>query len=324
MYVAPPAPKPAPRLPLVPPKFNPPNLSVPRPRKKSRGVKPSPEDAIRRDPRVITLCNELSRGAGVVAATVAWDAVRAELAAGGAPPGTPGSARRGGTPPPAAAGVATPRSAGATPRRGAASPGAAAAAAARSPATPSPRSAAAAASAAAAEAEPEMSEEQAAAYAVTLPERAAAVAAFQPSSLQDVSDFVSDVRAQGGDAPRSGCAFLGAVDGPMGPGLCPGAAAPPCRWRAQAPACISPHLTQRSSHPPASPPPVRRHAGAGFPTARWRCMAEAAAAFDALLDGCDRLSKWECAPGVSARGAACCEGPTGHSPSRAGAAVPPA
>lgn len=295
VYVAPPAPKATPRLPLVPPKFNPPNLSVPRPRKKSRGVKPSPEDAIRRDPRVITLFNELSRGTGVVAATVAWEAVRAELAAGGAPPG---SARRGGTPTPGAtprSASATPRSGGLTPRRSTVSP--AAAAAVRSPTTPSPRAASAAA---AAEPEPEMSEEQAAAYAVTLPDRTAAVLAFQPSSLQDVSDFVSDVKAQGGDAPRSGCARLSVAPS------CSAVAS--CEWSTgPVPACAALPwcpLPPALAHPPTTiHSPHRRHAAAGFPSARWRVMAEAAAVFDALLDACDRLTKWECPPGVSAKAA---------------------
>lgn len=196
-----PAPKPSPRPAPAPPKFNAPNLSAPRPRKKSRGVKPSAEDAIKRDPRVIALYNELSRGASVVASTVAWEAQRAELAAaaGGSPPprgGTPGSARRG-TP-------TRPASAAGTPRRpGSASP---------APATPSPRPAAGAApgasppaaSPAAAAAERELTEDEAAAYLPTLPARGAAVAAFEPRSLQEVSDFVADVKAQGGDAPRSG------------------------------------------------------------------------------------------------------------------------
>ncbi len=241
-----PAPKVSPRPAPAPPKFNVPNLSAPRPRKKSRGVKPSAEDAIKRDPRVIALFNELSRRASVVASTVAWEAQRAQLAAaaGGSPPprsGTLGSARRG-TP-------TRPGSAAGTPRRpGSASP---------APATPSPRPAAgvppsASPAATAGEAaERELTEEEAAAYLPTLPARGAAVAAFEPRSLQEVSDFVADVKAQGGDAPRSG------------------------------------------------------HAAVGFPGARWRLLADAAAVFDQLLDMCDTLTKWECRPQVGAAAAGC-------------------
>ena len=86
MYVPPPAPEHH-RSPIVAPKFNPPNLSVPRPRFKSRGVKPAPEDAIRRDPRAITLFNELAQGRGVVVTTIAWEATRrGEVRAGSATP----------------------------------------------------------------------------------------------------------------------------------------------------------------------------------------------------------------------------------------------
>ena len=101
------------------------------------------------------------------------------------------------------ASAALPRISTATRRPGSASP---------APATPSPRPSAgvAAASPAAASAgEPELTEEEAAAYLPTLPARGAAVAAFEPHSLQEVSDFVADVKAQGGDAPRSGHAAAG-------------------------------------------------------------------------------------------------------------------
>ena len=216
MFVVPPAPAALPRAPLAPPKFNPFNLSTPRPRKKSRGVKPSAEDAIRRDPRVITLFNELSRGNSIVATTVAWGTVRAEGAGAGAAAGrasaSPGSARRvstGGATPPRGGSAPPPRSAGVTPRRPGSSSPAAPSPTAPSPAAPSP-----------AASEPsavvELTEEEAAAYLPTLPARAAAVAGFEPRSLQVVSDFVADMRAQGGDAPHAGHAA---------------AAFPAARWR---------------------------------------------------------------------------------------------
>jgi hypothetical protein len=244
VVVAAPPPLPPPRRVLEPPKFNPPNLSVPRPRKKSRGIKPSPEDAIKRDPRVITLYNELSRGQGVVAATVGW--VRGADGAAASPAssagGTPGSSRRASG---VGVGGVTPRGGSATPsplpsaRRASSTGGSPAPGAAGTPGTPGSPPLSPEDSGAAAAAEVELTEEEAAAFLPTLPARAAAVSAFQPSSLQDVSDFVSDVAAQGGDAPRSG------------------------------------------------------HAAAGFPSSRWRAMADAAATFDQLVDMCDTLTKWQ-------------------------------
>lgn len=252
MYVPPPAPEHH-RSPIVAPKFNPPNLSAPRPRFKSRGVKPAPEDAIRRDPRAITLYNELAQGRGVVVTTIAWEATRRGEGRGGSASATPGSSA---TPTPrAGSATPTPRASSTTPppsarsagggaagsRPGSASPAASAgSSAAATPRTPTPRLP----SPSPKPLEAELSEEEAAAYLPTLPARALAVTAFEPRSLQEVSDFVSDVRAQGGDAPRSG------------------------------------------------------HAACAFPTRKWAVMAEAAATFDALLDACDTLHKWECPPQV--------------------------
>jgi hypothetical protein len=255
VVVAAPPPLPPPRRVLEPPKFNPPNLSVPRPRKKSRGIKPSPEDAIKRDPRVITLYNELSRGQGVVAATVGW--VRGADGATASPAssagGTPSSSRRasgvgvGGTTP-RGAGSASPSPLPSARRASSTGGSPAPGAAAGTPGTPVSPPLSPEDSSAAAAAEMELTEEEAAAFLPTLPARAAAVSAFQPSSLQDVSDFVSDVAAQGGDAPRSG------------------------------------------------------HAAAGFPSSRWRAMADAAATFDQLLDMCDTLTKWQTDPQVGGLG----------------------
>jgi hypothetical protein len=199
--------------PIEPPKFRVPNLTEPRPRRKSRGVRPAPEDAIKRDPRVIALYNEMSQGRGIVPVTVAWDEVHADMygdgkrrrrsSGGGGAAATP-SPRGAATPPASARGSATPPASA----RGAA---AASASPATPAATPSPRRALGSASPSpspAAPAEPEMSAEEAAAYLPTLAARGAAIAAFQPETLQQVADFVADVRAQGGDAPCDGHAAV--------------------------------------------------------------------------------------------------------------------
>lgn len=225
---------PPPRPPLRPASLNPPpdrpprvwppmvfrvpNLSEPRPRIRSRGVKPEPEDAIKRDPRVITLWGELCQTRGIVADTVGWEEVRAEAgaAAKGGGSNTPASARRPSTGG-ASAGLPSPRSGGKGGGGGAASalttPRAAWGVRAASPSTPKvtpspPRPGTAADPAAATPAEPELSAEEEAAYLPTLAARGAAIAAFEPASLQEVADFVSDVKAQGGDVPRSGHAAV--------------------------------------------------------------------------------------------------------------------
>ncbi|KAL4428231.1 hypothetical protein ABPG75_002320 [Micractinium tetrahymenae] len=213
LYVPPPAPEHH-RSSIVAPKFNPPNLSAPRPRFKSRGVKPAPEDAIRRDPRAITLYNELAQGRGVVVTTIAWEATRKGEGHAGSASATPsGSAA---ATPRAGSAAATPRAGSATPppsgrsaggRAGSTSPApSGGSSAVATPRTPTPRPP----SPSPEPPEAELSEEEAAAYLPTLPARALAVTAFEPRSLQEVSDFVSDVGAQGGDAPRSAhaaCAF---------------------------------------------------------------------------------------------------------------------